>query len=78
MTAVFSVETPGGLCPRRRQELVVMELADLEIEGCSRCGGLWLDIASANRVVESMHAAAALAAEAASSSAAEGKTDRPE
>jgi Zn-finger nucleic acid-binding protein len=71
MTIVARRDLHGGRCPRCGHELLVLELEDLGVEGCVRCGGLWLDGDSSDRVLESIHAGALTVAAAASASAIE-------
>lgn len=51
------------LCPRCDEELEVVHVSTIDIDGCRRCGGLWLDPDASNHVVDSMHAGALRAAE---------------
>jgi Zn-finger nucleic acid-binding protein len=69
MTLVAKRDVPGGPCPRCGRALLVLELANIGVEGCTRCGGLWLDGDSADRVLEAIHAGALTAAAAASACA---------
>lgn len=51
------------LCPRCDEELEVVHVSTIEVDGCPRCGGLWLDPDATAHVVESMHEGALRAAE---------------
>ncbi|MBP9664159.1 MAG: zf-TFIIB domain-containing protein [Pyrinomonadaceae bacterium] len=39
-----SLHDETGNCPRCRQPLEVMKIADTGLSGCNRCDGLWMDV----------------------------------
>jgi Zn-finger nucleic acid-binding protein len=40
-------------CPHCRKRLVTVRASDVELHGCGSCGGIWIDNASARRVLAS-------------------------
>ncbi len=50
--AASSPEAVELRCPHCRRKLVTVSAADVELNGCGACGGIWIDNAGAKRIVE--------------------------